>query len=280
MAFKVEDGTGVVGATSYATVAGFKAYYADRAVEVSAISDPTIQGLLVRASDYINTRWGRRFKGTREYNGLLARSVLTLTDVPTADDTVTVGDIVYTFKAVPSEIIDTEVEIGASELSSLVNLSAALGSSDNEAFVDVFFADPDIAAMTIMVADDGVVTTETLADGSFDAAISYGSSNRIQPLEFPRSELYDSEGYQVFGMPDKLKYATYEYALRANTAALSPDPVVSESGGKLTKVVEKVGPIVTEAGYSSASAQITKPYPAADRLLSDYVQHSVGVIRN
>ena len=142
--------------------------------------------------------------------------------------------------------------------------------------MDTAFADPDLAAMTIFVADDDTDTTETLTNGAFDQALSYGSSYRLQPLEFPRVDLYDAEGYQVLVIPDKLKYATYEYALRANASALAPDPKTTTTG-KVIK--QKVGRIETQ--YSaSAAVQITQPYPAADRLLSEYVQQVGGVVRN
>lgn len=281
MAFKVENGSGVVKANAYGTVQGFRDYHVDRGVDVSGLSDSHIQSLLVKATDYIDTRWGASFKGEREYNGLLSRSVLTLTGQPADDETVMVGAVTYTFKTTASQVDDTEVEIGSSLIKSLTALSSALGASDNENFVNTFFADLDIASMTIFVDEDGVGTTETLTNGSFDQPVSYGSSFRLQPLEFPREKLYDSEGYQVLGIPDKLLYATYEYALRANTSSLAPDPTTTDSGGQVTKSREKIGPIETEVQYSSSiGVKITKPYPAADRLLSEYINRNHQVIRN
>jgi hypothetical protein len=52
MAFIVEDGTGVTDANSYATLAEYKDYFADRAIDVTSESDADIQGRLVRAADY------------------------------------------------------------------------------------------------------------------------------------------------------------------------------------------------------------------------------------
>jgi hypothetical protein len=65
MAFTVEDGTGVVGANSYATVAFADAYFAERGNDVwSAITDDADkESYLIRATDYIENFFGRRFIG-------------------------------------------------------------------------------------------------------------------------------------------------------------------------------------------------------------------------
>lgn len=65
MAFTVEDGTGVANANSYAAVADADAYFADRGNAVwSAIStDAEKEQALVKATDYIETMYARRFVG-------------------------------------------------------------------------------------------------------------------------------------------------------------------------------------------------------------------------
>jgi hypothetical protein len=65
MAFTVEDGTGVVGANSYSSIAFADAYFADRDNEVWAAipSDDLKEGYLIRATDYIENFFGRRFVG-------------------------------------------------------------------------------------------------------------------------------------------------------------------------------------------------------------------------
>ena len=68
MAFTPEDGTGVVGANSYVTEAFSLTYHADRgntawaALATSALREQA----LVRATDYIDKRFGRRFIGWRQ----------------------------------------------------------------------------------------------------------------------------------------------------------------------------------------------------------------------
>lgn len=67
MAFISEDGTGLIDSNAYGTVQGFKDYFSDRGVDVSAISDPAIQTLLIQATDYVEKRYSGRFKGCIEF---------------------------------------------------------------------------------------------------------------------------------------------------------------------------------------------------------------------
>lgn len=280
MAFVVEDGTGQKGATSYGTIAGFRAYFADRGVDVTApvLSDVVIQGLLTVATDYIDTRWGERFKGVRRWPYLYARSVLTITALPSDGETVTIGSVIYTFRTTPT--LDFEIEIGNTLYLTLGNLGAGMNLEDNEDYAGYSFADLDVAALTLYTYYDDIVSTETLADGSFDQVTTSGQSNKSQTTEFPRNNLYDSESGIVTGMPEKLKEATYEYAYRANSTTLAPDPVVHESGLRQIGDRVKVGPIETEVQFAGeTSVEITRPYPAADRLLQEYVDSNVGVVR-
>ena len=92
-----------------------------------------------------------------------------------------------------------------------------------------------------------------------------------QSLSFPRLGLYDREGYLISGIPDLLKRATAEYALRALTVTLLPDPVVSDASGReIESAREKVGPIETE--YTYGELVPLRPYPAADRLLEQFLR--------
>lgn len=100
-----------------------------------------------------------------------------------------------------------------------------------------------------------------------------------QALDWPRAcvygpETYDEPGGSVLvGVPIQVVRATYEYARRALTAELAPDPTVSATGVALVKTRRKIGPIETEDEFngSSATSSTFKPYPAADRLLRDLI---------
>lgn len=165
MAFTVEDGTGVENANAYITVAFADDYFTDRGVTAWTGTDAVKQAAIIKATDYIETRWGDRLKGQPE------------------------------------------------------------------------FLDPR------------------------------------QPLGFPRLNLYDRAGQLVEGIPTNLKKATAEYALRALSNELLPDPTTEANGAVVAGVRQKVGPIETETTYQATmGVRLLKPYPAADRLLSEYVQ--------
>lgn len=64
MAFVVEDGTGKPDANSYVDVGFADGYFADRNnAQWAAASEEVKQAKLIEATDYIDLRWGSRFKG-------------------------------------------------------------------------------------------------------------------------------------------------------------------------------------------------------------------------
>lgn len=65
MPFTVETGNGVANANSYITEAQFRAHHADRGEDVTALTQAQVETACVRATDYIEKRFGRRFRGFR-----------------------------------------------------------------------------------------------------------------------------------------------------------------------------------------------------------------------
>jgi hypothetical protein len=179
--------------------------------------------------------------------------------------------------------LDTHAEIGDTLFDTLNNLAEALAAADpdTDGVISSFLiANPDNAELTIFTVRDGVTSTETVTNGSFDNATTTGWTRHQQPLEFPRLYLYDAAGNMVEGIPDRLKEACYEYAYRAKSAALAPDPTVDATGLQVVGNRKKIGPIETDLKYAENSTiRITKPYPAADRLLQEYVTGGNTVIR-
>lgn len=85
----------------------------------------------------------------------------------------------------------------------------------------------------------------------------------------------------VISVPDKLKRAVSEYALRALSAELAPDPTTSETGQKVIQKTETVGPLTESTTYAAGGTVFTfKPYPSADILLKGLTRASGGTIRN
>jgi hypothetical protein len=63
MAFNVQNDTGTVtDANAYITVAEFRSYWTDRNTDTSSLDDTTVEGLIVEATQYIDTRF--------DYNGI------------------------------------------------------------------------------------------------------------------------------------------------------------------------------------------------------------------
>jgi hypothetical protein len=67
MAFTVEDGTGVAGANAYISEAVADTHHADRGnTNWAAAASPDKQFSIVRATDYVDKRFGKSFRGFRE----------------------------------------------------------------------------------------------------------------------------------------------------------------------------------------------------------------------
>lgn len=156
------------------------------------------------------------------------------------------------------------------------------GVEDANAYIEIAFADEYFT--------DRAITTWTGTDAAKQAAIIkatdyidkvYGNrflgykNDEDQSLSFPRNDEDEEDG-----LPKALMQATAEYALRALSAPLAPDPTTSATGKLITAERKKVGPIEKEFQYSEATGVETlKPYPAADMLLSSLITSGSRAIR-
>jgi hypothetical protein len=295
--FIVEDGTGIARANSYSNVPFADAYhYTRNNTSWASAAISAKQAALVKATDYIEQRWGISFKGSRLYNAvdITALGFFSLDEIPSNDETVTLGATTYTFKTTLTPAAN-EVLIGVDAAASIANLIAAInaatgagtlygaGTTANaSATAELAYASALIAtAITAGTVGNDVATTTTAENGAWSGTtLENGEDDRPQPLSFPRYQLYDDDGNLVTLIPEKLKQATAEYALRALSAALYVEPTVDERGLRVTGVREKVGPIETETSYAeNNTVEITKAIPAADKLLSEYIVPQGKVIR-
>lgn len=101
--------------------------------------------------------------------------------------------------------------------------------------------------------------------------------NEEQALSFPRIDLPRCARGATF--PEPVKKATAEYAVRALTGPLAPDPSVDPSGFAVKRKKEKVGPIEEETELAAGSGWAALPaswvpYPWADALLSCFITGS------
>lgn len=88
-----------------------------------------------------------------------------------------------------------------------------------------------------------------------------------QTTEWPRISAYDRDRYLVNGIPPQVKEATAQYALRALSAELNPDPARDSTGAKIQSKSQEVGPIAQSITYVSGAVFEMPTYPAADSLL-------------
>ena len=301
MTLVLENGSGVSGANAYVDAAYVTTYLTDRGRQAenswSTASAALQAASCIAGTDHVENRVRQALRGSKEFSNIsTARSTLTLTAVPGSSETVVVGSVTYTFVASPAS--PNDVDIGATVSESIDNLVAAIladssqagtafgtGTVENADATATAFIDDTmvVLAKALGTAGSGVATTTTVTGGSWNFATTVGGSDivRPQPLSFPRIGLYDRDGNPIIGVPERLKYATSEYSVRARAAALAPDPTVDDYGGTVQSLREKVGPIETETAYVSGTAGSgTIPsYPAADRLLSDYLRPAGVVVR-
>jgi hypothetical protein len=71
MAFTIEDGTGLATSNAYITAQEFVDHHTDRGVEAASdgtFSDAAVLAGIINATDYVDKRFGRRFRGDRLYS--------------------------------------------------------------------------------------------------------------------------------------------------------------------------------------------------------------------
>lgn len=90
---------------------------------------------------------------------------------------------------------------------------------------------------------------------------------RDQTTEWPRSSAWDKDRYYITGLPVELKEACAEYALRAISAALNPDPTRDDTGQTIQSKSETVGPLSESFTFTEGAMFRMPKYPAADQKL-------------
>jgi hypothetical protein len=269
----VENGSGVLRANSYVGLAYAQTYLQDRGKNVAPWSTATKaqkEQALIKATDYIDKRFALKFLGEVLFTELPvpAKNMLIVTALPDADDTITFNTTTYTFKVTSGG--PTEITIGGSTDACAFNIMSAASSQTDMTFSVL----GSVVYMESVIADDVQYPTSSDSDGiEFDSPTLIGgsSSSGHQPLCFPRT--------MFSGIPEVLKMATVEYAVRSMTDDLMPDPVLDDSGQTIRRKFEKVGPIEEETVYQSSGNVLFRVYPDADALLKTLINQGSGVYR-
>jgi len=184
------------------------------------------------------------------------------------------------------------------------------GLAGANAYISVSFADDyhdgrgntawTDSSVTDSAKERAVVRATDYVDKRFGGKFRGWKESSLQALQWPRLDAEDNSGYLIRDIPEKLKQAVSEYALRSvDLHELSPDPISPvpqqqnlfgtvrdlSPTGEVAKKTEKVGPIeesteyrfgdntVTAAGVATKSVLVSDynipEYPAADMLLEE-----------
>lgn len=274
--FTLETGVGVRGANALASVAFVTQYLEDQGREAEAswstITEAAKQAAIVAATLYVETRWGLRFKGVKTFTFQEVKAVGKFTHLlqATGSETVTVAGVTYT---VPT---DADLSAAATALAALIATNQNVQTAVAEGAVVTI-----TAAAYGSVGNDLDLASSAAPTVQVTQAFSGGADGGVQEVSFPRQSIFDRHGHAVLGIPPKVKQAVAEYAVRAVAAALYQDPVVDETGRTVVEKFDKLGPLETRVRYEDGAAlsRLIKPYPAADRLLSEFVVSGGGAVR-
>lgn len=295
MTLIIETGVGVRNANAYVNVAYVTNYLTvrNRVNENSWSTAGTAvqEAAIVGATDYSEKRFSHRYGGVPKviFEEEFATGAITFTGLPVSGETLTLGDETYTFvSALTGEKF--EVLIGGTTTTVAEALEAAINGTAG-AGVTYGLGTPQSRHSTATSAG-GVVSLTASAPGTSGAltvltgsptnvtltAFTGGRDGGLQPLSFPRDYLYDARGQAIVGVPERLKQAISEYAVRAVSSVLLPDPTSDTYGGRVNRRKEKVGPIEEEYQYDAGTvgSVIFTAYPAADKLIRPLLLGSSG----
>lgn len=137
-------------------------------------------------------------------------------------------------------------------------------------FCDTYHADrgnAEWAAASNTAKEQAIVRATDYFEIRWSQRVKGNKLVATQALSFPRENAYYRDGNEIPAMPVEYQKCLAEYALRALTTVLAPDPTTDATGGKVIAKTETVGPITESVTYESGVATaMLKPYPAADRL--------------
>ena len=281
MSMIVEDGSGIYEANSYAGLSYAHSYlhHRNRHSSWDAASSVIREAALIAATDYIDKRFGAMFLGSKKYLDLsvAASNYLQFASQPTNGNTITIGSVTYTY--VSNNPNGNDIQIG-SNVSTTIGLTLTALSTHPQVDAKAAGSTSIIVRNKLTGEQPDVLCSAISNHISWDYDKLVGGSDSLeQMLEWPRVDVFSRAGVPIMSVPEKLRQATVEYAFRALTETLMPDPAVGETGQDIRRQFEKVGPIETEVVYSNSVKQIFKKFPAADRLLSELIGANGGVHR-
>ena len=94
-----------------------------------------------------------------------------------------------------------------------------------------------------------------------------------QKLEWPRSNAYYRyDGRSADGVPIEVQEACAFYAHTSLSQRLAPNPTYDDSGARVVRKIERIGPITEETEFGESGRQPTfRKYPEADQRIKELV---------
>jgi hypothetical protein len=145
---------------------------------------------------------------------------------------------------------------------------------------------------TTATGDGNALASVELADAYFSerAIAGWTGTDEVKEASLIRatdyidqrfSARYTEELLDEEDVPVRVARACCEYALRALTAALAPDPTIDASGASVVTVSSKLGPLEKKFQVvGNGVPALVRSYPAADMLLLPYLKPATArVIR-
>jgi len=137
----------------------------------------------------------------------------------------------------------------------------------------------DVSAFSGAEMDDALVKSSDYMDRRYRGRFignkknrdrSAGTTTPAQRLAWPRINAVDVSGawIDMDSVPIEIEEACAEYAFRALSETLAPDPPLSATGAPVILSRTKVGPIETEVEYAEGGQTLTfREYPEVDAIL-------------
>ena len=218
----------------------------------------------IRGTDYFDDRWLSQLGGQKSFvfDGSSSSGSIVFNTDPNTDvvsgDYVRINGFVYYYRFNP----ETNPEIGRIHV-------PHLNESNNEehAFsLTTVINENDLEEVTAVQrgASVNLVTKDNTDSGNYIHLESFSPNGAIftngrfsggeiagpQRLAFPRTNLFDTDGHEIIGIPLAVRRITAEYALRAAAVDLPLDPHTSGEERLITKKTDRVGPILSTVEYS------------------------------
>lgn len=133
-------------------------------------------------------------------------------------------------------------------------------------------------AFTDTEIENAIIRSSDYVDIRFDF-IGSKLNARDQITQWPRSSALDRDGWYVTGIPLEIKDAIAEYAFRALSSPLIPDPVTDKTGREVESTEIKAGPITKKVSYIGRGQNTFKPFPKADRILANLLEPAGMIAR-